>query len=142
SLAETFGISLVVLFLYSAFGRSSTDFASGLLGTFIAGFGARVGTMGLAALLFMMIVARGLLALAYSFISASVSQRISENARNDLHKQLLTVAYSFVRRHEQGQLLEILATESWSLAAAHTSFTRMIINFCSIVVFIAFLLAL
>jgi ABC-type multidrug transport system fused ATPase/permease subunit len=142
SLAETFGISLIILFLYSAFGRSTADFAGGSLGTYIAGFGAYVGTTGLAALLFLMIVARGLLALAYSVISAGVSQRISERARNELHEQLLTVAYSYVRRHEQGKLLEILATESWSLAAAHTSLTRLIINLCSIAVFVIFLVML
>lgn len=41
-----------------------------------------------------------------------------------------------------GQLLEILATESWAFASAHSSLTRLVINGCSVTVFAASLIAL
>jgi ABC-type multidrug transport system fused ATPase/permease subunit len=39
-------------------------------------------------------------------------------------------------------LLEILATESWAVASAHSSLTRLVVNGCSVTVFAAFLIAL
>ena len=144
SLAETLGISLVVLFLYSAMGQSGHVGATGgVLGGFLDQIAARGGgSVGLAFLIFLLIVLRGLLALAYNAISAGVSDRISEAARNALHEQYLTVSYDFIRRHELGTLLEILAKESWALADAHARLTRLVINGCSIIVFAVFLIAL
>jgi ABC-type multidrug transport system fused ATPase/permease subunit len=144
SFAETLGISLVILFLYSAMNRIDQAKATGgILGAFMDEISSRFGGgIPLASLIFLLIVLRGLLALAYSLISAAVSSRISEAARNSLHEQYLSVSYDFIRRHEQGQLLEILATEAWAVARAHLSLTRLAINFCSIIVFAAFLIAL
>jgi ABC-type multidrug transport system fused ATPase/permease subunit len=144
SFAETLGISLVVLFLYSAMGHlGELSATSGVLGAL---FRAAVGRLGggatLAFTIFLLIVARGALALAYSLISSSVSNRISESVRNGIHQQYLDVAYDFIRRHDQAELMEILGAESWLIAGAHASFTRIIINLCSIIVFAMFLLAL
>ena len=82
SLAETLGISLVVLFLYSAMGRADQLGATGgVVGAFLDQIAARVGGgVPLACLIFQLIVLRGLLALAY--ISSAISGRISEAARN------------------------------------------------------------
>lgn len=144
SFAETLGISLVVLLLYSAMGHLGELSATG--GVLGALFRMAAGWLGggatLAFTIFLLIVARGLLALAYSLISSSVSNRISESVRNGIHRQYLDVAYDFIRRHDQAELLEILGTESWLIAGAHASFTRIIINLCSIIVFAMFLLAL
>ena len=144
SLAETLGVSLVVLFLYSVMGQPSLGGASGgVLGAFLERVGSRLGGgTALAFVLFLLIVARGLLGSAYSLISTTIGQRISEAVRNGLHEQYLTVSYEFIRRHEQGKLLEILAKESWSIAAAHASLMRVVINVCSILVFLTFLIAL
>jgi ABC-type multidrug transport system fused ATPase/permease subunit len=144
SFAETLGISLVVLFLYSAMGQADQASATGgVLGVFMSEIAPRLGGgIPLASLIFLLIIMRGLLALAYGLISARVSSRISEIARNLLHHRYLTVPYDFIRRQEQGKLLEILATESWAVASAHLSLTRLVINSCSIVVFAAFLIVL
>jgi ABC-type multidrug transport system fused ATPase/permease subunit len=144
SFAETLGISLVVLFLYSAMGHMGEVSATG--GALGALFGAAARGLGggaaLALTIFLLIVARGVLALAYGLISSSVSNRISETVRNGIHRQYLEVAYDFIRRHDQAELMQILGTESWLVAGAHASFTRIIINFCSIFVFAVFLFAL
>jgi ABC-type multidrug transport system fused ATPase/permease subunit len=144
SFAETLGISLVVLFLYSAMGQlGELGETGGVLGGLFRAVVARLGGgTKLAFTIFLLIVARGWLALAYSLISSSVSNRISESVRNGIHQQYLDVAYDFIRRHDQAELLEILGTESWLVAGAHASFTRIVINFCSIIVFAMFLLAL
>jgi ABC-type multidrug transport system fused ATPase/permease subunit len=134
----------VVLFLYSAMGHvSEANSTEGLLGILfqhiLSHFG---GGALLAALIFLLIVARGVLALSYNLISSAVGNSISENVRNGIHRQYLEVAYDFICRHDQAELMEVLGTESWLVAGAHSSFTRIIINACAILVFGSFLLAL
>lgn len=144
SLAETLGISLVILFLYSAMGLPDRVRATGgIMGTFLEQVTAHIsGGVPLAALIFLLIALRCLLSLAHSTISYAISGRITEAARNALHEQYLTVSYDFIRQHDLGQLLETLATESWAVASAHSSLTRLMISGCSIVVFATFLIAL
>lgn len=144
SFAETVGIGLIILFFYSAMGQldeaastggvlgQALDYASDWLGS----------STQMAAVILLLIVARGSLAFANNIISAHVSEQISEKARNLIHQQYLSVAYSFIQRHEQAQLMEVLGTESWLIAGAYGSLTRIIISGCSILVFAAFLLAL
>jgi ABC-type multidrug transport system fused ATPase/permease subunit len=144
SLAETLGVSLVVLFIYSAMGEPRLgETTGGLFGVLLDRIGSQLGaSTTLAFVLFLLIVARGLLGLAYSVICAAIGQHVSESVRNSLHEQYFSVSYEFIRKHEQGKLLEILATESWSVAAAHASFTRVVVNLCSIAVFLTVLFVL
>lgn len=144
SLAETAGISLIILFLYAALGQ--LDQPEVAMQTFGAGAVWLLGSLGgpgpLAAVIFGLIVLRGIVGYTYTRISAALSARISETARNHIHRQYLQVAYEFIRRHEQAELMEILGTDSWGVAAANTAFTRVIINICAILVFSIFLFAL
>jgi len=145
SFAETLGISLIVVFLYAAMGRSDdlSGAMGGMLGAVLktVGFGTQGGLV-VAFVIFLLIVVRALLTLFYNIIGADIGHKISEVARNALHEQFFAVSYDFIRRHEQGELLEVLGTESWSVANAHASFTRLVINLCSILVFLAFLMIL
>jgi ABC-type multidrug transport system fused ATPase/permease subunit len=144
SLAETLGISLVVLFLYVALGRAGDATAiGGVLGRLAKSVSAELGNLGsLSAIILLLIAAKGLLTYAYGVVSSMVQTRISETVRNDLHRQYLQVSYDFMRRQEQGHLMEVLATESWSLAEAYLRMTRVFINLCAVAVFVVFLLAL
>ena len=144
SFAESLGISLVVLFLYSAMGHlDEMSAGNGVLGALFREVAGRLGGgTTLAVTIFLLIVARGILALTYGLIGSSLSNRISESVRNGLHQQYLEVEYDFIRQRDQAELLEILGTESWLIAGAHTSFVRIIINLCSIIVFALFLIAL
>jgi len=144
SLAETIGISLVILFLYVTMGRlgsgngvaqmfgPAAEWALHLLG----------GTGPLAAAIFTLIVLRGWIAYWYSRISAGLSAQISEAARNAIHLQYLEVSYDFIRRHSQAELMDVLGTDSWAVASAYRAFTRIIINLSAILVFAAFILVL
>ncbi len=144
SLAETLGITLIIGFLYSAMGQvdAAAD-VGGLLGQAINhARGWLPSPARMAAAILLLIVARAGLGFANRVISAHVSELISERARNLIHEQYLTVSYGFVQRHEQAQLMEVLGSESWLIANAYASLTRLIVCACSIFVFLGFLLAL
>jgi ATP-binding cassette, subfamily B, bacterial MsbA len=142
SFAETLGITLILLFLYSLSGRV-TEAGNGLEGRVLAHaldwFGSST-RLALAVLL--LILARGALTLVYTLISSGISERISERARNLVHEQYLKVGFGFIQQREQSQLMEVLGTESWLVAQAYGAVTRLIVNSCSIFVFAVFLLAL
>jgi ABC-type multidrug transport system fused ATPase/permease subunit len=144
SFAETVGITLIILFFYSAMGQLDKAMSvGGVLGqalTYAGGWFS--SSIQMAAVILLLIVARGGLAFANNVISAYVSEQINEKARNLIHEQYLTVSYGFIQRHEQAQLMEVLGTESWMIAGAYRSLTRIVISGCSILVFAIFLLAL
>jgi ABC-type multidrug transport system fused ATPase/permease subunit len=144
SLAETAGIALIILFFYSAMGQLDTAASTGgVLGRALHYASHRLGSSAqIAAVIFLLIVARGAPAFANNVISAYVSEQINEKARNLIHEQYLTVAYSFIQRHEWAQLMQVLGTESWLIAGAYASLTRVVISGCSVLVFAGFLLAL
>ena len=58
------------------------------------------------------------------------------------HLQYLTAAYGFIQHHEQAYLMEVLGSETWPIAGAYGSLTKIVICAASIVVFVAFLFAL
>ena len=144
SFLETMGITLIVLFFYSAMGQVDAAVSvSGVLGQALR-YASRWfdSSLQMAAVIFLLIVFRGALAFANNLISAHVSELINERARNQIHAQYLNVAYGFIQRHQQAQLMEVLGTESWFIANAYGSLTRIIISGCSILVFVFFLFAL
>ncbi|MER9330833.1 ABC transporter ATP-binding protein [Mesorhizobium sp. M0488] len=142
SLAETLGITLILLFLYLVSNRI-TEAGAGLQGRAldlaVTWFGSPTR---LAFAILLLILARGALALLYSLISSSIGERISERVRNLIHEQYLRVAFGTIQQHEQSQLMEVLGTESWLVAQAYGAVTRLIINSCSIFVFAVFLLTI
>ena len=144
SLAETMGITLIILLFYSAMGQlDSAASTGGVLGQALHFASDWLGSSTqMATVILLLIIVRGGLAFANNIINAHVSEQISEKARNLIHEQYLTAAYSFIQRHDQAQLMQVLGTESWLIAGAYGSLTRIIISGCSIVVFAAFLLAL
>lgn len=144
SLAETIGITLVLLFFYLAMGQAElASSTSGLLGNVLQhAISWLHGTIETAIVVLLLIVARGALAFANTLISARVGERINEFARNRVHQQYLSASYSFFRRHDEAYLMELLGTETWLIAGAYSSFTGLIVSSCSIVLFVSFLFAL
>lgn len=145
SLAETLGITLIVAFLYAVLGQSgdATAAVGGLLGQALLHARTAFGSPALMALgILALIVARAVLAYVNRAISADIGERISEAVRNRIHAHYLGAPYAFIQRHPQAQLMEVLGTESWLIAHAYRSLTRILIGACSIVVFGVFLLAL
>src|SRR5262245_29229483 len=122
SLAETLGITLVVAFLYVAMGRSTEVPAmGGPLDPMFAAVRTHLGDGGsvaIAGLVFMLIAAKAALGLAYTLVSARVRNRLNEVVRNGLHRRFLERPYDEIRQHDQGDLLNLLANSSWSIAGA------------------------
>lgn len=144
SLAETIGITLVLLFFYLAMGQAElASSTSGLLGNVLQhAISWLHGTIETAIVVLLLIVARGALGFANTLISARVGERINEFARNRVHQQYLSTSYSFFRRHDEAYLMELLGTETWLIAGAYSSLTHLIVSCCSILLFVSFLFAL
>ncbi|WP_245328855.1 ABC transporter ATP-binding protein [Bradyrhizobium centrolobii] len=144
SLAETVGITLVLLFFYLAMGQVElATSASGILGDALGHatnwFHNSTET---ALVVLLLIIVRGALAIANTLISAHVGEQINEVARNRVHLQYLSTSYSFFQRHDEAHLMEVLGTETWLISGAYSSLTRIIVSSCSVVLFVSFLLAL
>lgn len=144
SLAETVGITLVLLFFYLAMGQTElASSTSGLLGNALQhAINWLHGTIETAIVVLLLIVARGALAFANALITARVGERINEFARNRVHLQYLSTSYSFFQQHDEAYLMEVLGTETWLIAGAYGSLTRIIVSSCSIFLFVFFLFAL
>jgi ABC-type multidrug transport system fused ATPase/permease subunit len=144
SLAETIGITLVLLFFYLAMGQVELAAStSGLLGDALRYAASYFdNSTETAAVIFLLIVARGGLAFVHTLVSARVGEQINEIARNRVHLQYLSASYPFFQRHEEAYLMEVLGTETWLISGAYSSLTRIIVSACSIVLFTSFLLLL
>ena len=144
SFAEPLGVTLILLFVYSAMGQvDAIASAGGAIGSVLA-FAARQfdEPIEIAFVILFLIALRGALAYAFSLVGAAVSARISETAMNLIHKQYLSVSYDYIRKHEKAQLMEVLGTESWMLAGAHANLAKIVVHLCSILIFGSFLLIL
>jgi ABC-type multidrug transport system fused ATPase/permease subunit len=145
AIAETLGITLVVLFIFSALGDPAEAAAwDNLLSTIFLAVNALVGgnTTALGVLIFLSLVAKALLNFAYGALTASVRHAVGRRVRQELFRQYMAVSFDYVRRHEEGELVNILANESDSIADAYYSLTRIAINCCAIGFFLVFLLAI
>jgi ATP-binding cassette, subfamily B, bacterial MsbA len=145
SVAETLGISLVILFLYAVIGgKVGPDISGGVL-RHIFRFALSLSSgdrVVLAALILLFIAGKALFNLSYSLLTARVKNAVSERTRNAVFDTYLAVSYGYLRSKDQGALLTTLATESWAVADAFQAFTRLATNLCAITVFSVFLISI
>ncbi len=144
ALAESLGITLVILFIYSALDRTADAVQSdGILRRLFETAEMITGGSNtvMIALIFFVIISKSTLNFCYGILSSTIKNRISEKIRNDIHAQYLDVAHEYIQRYDRGDLLNILASESWTVADIFFSLTRMAVNISSIAVFGVFLLA-
>jgi subfamily B ATP-binding cassette protein MsbA len=136
SITESLGITLISAFLYDALAQGGSGAFSfnkmdlGWLPT-----GGRPDRTLLAAAIVGLISARGGLGYLYAVIGATISSEISAEARDRVHRQYLWMPYALMKIREHGELLDVLATQTWTLASAFLGLTRLIINLCAILVF-------
>ncbi|WP_448501131.1 ABC transporter ATP-binding protein [Sphingomonas sp.] len=142
SIAEAVGITLILLFFYIALGQQ--DPAMGGVGLhYVMRLADWFGdNRVLAAAILAMIVARALIAWRYNTTSAWIGEEISRRARDLVHRNYLAIDYGRFQSHDIAQLMETLGSETWAIARAYRSWTRLLINGCSIAVFTLLLLAL
>jgi ATP-binding cassette, subfamily B, bacterial len=138
SCLDGLGISLVVLFLYEAIGKTADVLESeGLIGEIFQTAATRLGGNPLlvGALVFTLVAVSSVLRYAYSILAEIIGQRISENVRVGLHDQYLDVSYDYVRRHDPSFLLDVIEDESWIISEVVAHMLSVVTNIFTIVVF-------
>ena len=145
SFAESAAISLVTLFLYTAIGPGgdAAD-SSGILQRVFAGARGLTGDSParLAAVIGLLVLLKVVLNVGYGMLSSMLKNVISERVRNEIYAQYLYVSYGYIQSRDRGELVNVLATESWTVAEAVYCITRILSNVCSFAVFGAALAAI
>jgi subfamily B ATP-binding cassette protein MsbA len=145
SFAESAAISLVTLFLYTALGPGgeAAD-SSGILQRVFAGARSISGDSPtrLAAVIGLLVLLKAVLNVGYGLLTSMLKNVISERVRNAIYAQYLHVSYGYIQSRDRGELVNVLATESWTVAEAFHSLTRILSNVCSFAVFGALLAAI
>lgn len=144
SLAESFGLSLIVLLLGIALGGAAGSAAGGLLGRIeelTLGIGGGNSTF-----LAVMIVVFILMRIAMNMVSGLMHSRLrhalSEEMRLLLFDAYLHMPYGQLRRANTGTLHDTVALHSWALADAFGNIATIGANLGSIAVFGLFVAAL
>jgi subfamily B ATP-binding cassette protein MsbA len=111
--------------------------SSGLLRRIFAGatYVSGDSKVVLAGLIFALVILKTALSVAYRVLSSVLENVISERVRNAIYSQCLQVSYGYIRTRDRGELVNVLATESWNVAEAFYSLTRISSNICTFVVF-------
>ena len=145
ALAETVGIGLAVMFLFAILGQ--TDQIQESAGPLAKLYDLSKGVLGgeptlIASVFFCLILLNAGLSYAYQVVTATTMNRVAERVRNLIHRQYVSVGYSFLQKKEHGELIHALGTESWRIADAFFSFARIGVNLCTVAVFGAGVVAL
>jgi ATP-binding cassette, subfamily B, bacterial MsbA len=138
SVAESLAISLVTLFLYTVIGPGpAATGSSGLLGSVFTSARSVAGdsSMALAVMIVVLVTLKAVLNAAYRLLASLLKNAISERVRNAIYSQYLQVSYGYLQRRDRGELVNVLATESWTVAEAFYSLTRIGSNLCTFAVF-------
>lgn len=146
SLSEGLGISLFIPLLQSL-SDSSSQLTSGnpLIGSlsrFFIKFSPENRFSVIALCIFGSIFLKSCLSYSNSILFSWVNSRISHRLRSSIFDQLLSVSYSFLEGNESGRLMNTLATETWQTSRALGVLVSLVINICTISVFVTLLLLL
>ncbi len=135
--AETLGIGLAVLFLYTILGNpeASADLP-GPIAWLLGDLAARnLSTPLLAALLVLLIGLSAALIYAHAVMTSDFTNRAAEHLRNRVHRTYVTVGYLWLQQQDQGKLIHTLGTETWLAAESLDRLARVVVNICSLLVF-------
>lgn len=143
SLFEGIGISLFIPLLKASetYSYSATDRHNlvSFLDNFIAStFGAN-SLFSTAILIFAAILVKCILTYSNSLIFSWYNHKISHKLRTEIFQQLITVSYSFLNNCDSGKLINTLATETWRVSSALSTLFDLIINICTVLIFVALL---
>jgi ABC-type multidrug transport system fused ATPase/permease subunit len=143
--ADTLGVSLAVMFLFSILGQTDDLVAGGgLMARAFTAFNDIFGAApGLIAGVFLaLILFNALLLYIYQSLTAVFMNRIAERMRDLVHARYVLVGYRYIQERERGELIHTLGTETWIVADALFSIARIIIIMCAVTVIGAGLFAL
>ncbi len=86
------------------------------------------------------ILLKNCLVYSNNVLVAWLNSRISHRLRSGIFQQLLSISYSFLERSEPGKLMNTLASETWRTSQAIAVFIGLLVNICTISVFVILLL--
>lgn len=136
--AETVGIGLAVLFLFTILGDpAALEQVEGPIVRIFQRFGSEAGAdpTSLAAILVALILLSAGLIYAHGVMTAMMANRVAERMRDLVHERYVTVGYRWLQDQEQGALMHTLTTETWLAADAFDNVARIIVHFCAVLVF-------
>jgi subfamily B ATP-binding cassette protein MsbA len=146
SLSEGLGISLFIPLLQSlnqtmSQGASGNDLV-GFLNRLFVNVSPNNRLLIIALCIFGSIFLKNSLSYSNTILFSWFNSRISHRLRSGIFKQILSVSYSFLESNESGKLINTLATETWQTSRALGVLVSLIINVCTICVFVILLLLL
>lgn len=138
ALADTLSVGLAVMLLFALLGQTDkiaegggilarlNDVMQGLFGT---------DPVMIALVFFALILFNALLVYAYKVMTATMMNHVAQRMRDLVHRQYVTVGYSYLQNKEHGELIHILATETWTVSDAFFNFARIGVSICATLVF-------
>lgn len=138
AIAETLGIGLAVLFLFTLLDQRQKILDGGgiladLFDLVQSVLGSDLNVIAVA--FFVLILSNAALVYANNVLVATALNDVAKRIRDMVHRQYLSASYRFMQSREHGELIHILATESWTISDAFYSLGRMVICACTVAVF-------
>lgn len=135
-LAEMVGITFLIslIFLIAQDGPTADQPLAWLPRTF-SDLGISLPREAIIGILIGAIVLRLLLSLGNGLIGSLVAHHISERIRGDLYDKSLDLPFQDINRHDRGELITILATESYMAANAHACVVRLGVSIGTVLIF-------
>ncbi|MEP0917155.1 ABC transporter ATP-binding protein/permease [Leptolyngbya sp. DQ-M1] len=94
----------------------------------------------IALFIFGCILVKSCLTYGNAILFAWLDSRIGHQLRSKIHQQLMRVSYSFIESSESGRFMNTLGTETWQTSQALKVFVNLIIDICTVLVLVGFLL--
>jgi ATP-binding cassette subfamily B protein/subfamily B ATP-binding cassette protein MsbA len=135
-LAEMVGITFLVSLIFLIAQEPASSQAGYVwLPHYLEVIGLRPSYLSVLFILVAAIFLKLLLTLSDGLLASSVSHRVSEDIQRRLYNQLLEIPFKEIHQRDRGELMTILATESYIIANAHKSIVRAGINIGTLVIF-------
>ncbi|ANK86839.1 MULTISPECIES: ABC transporter ATP-binding protein [Rhizobium] len=134
-LSEMVGITLLVSLVFALSQQSPASGSVAWLPAYFGGLESSITKSMLVAVLICAIILRIILGFVNDIIASTVSHQISESIRHRLYAKILTIPFQRFQRYERSDLINVIATESYSVASAHTGLVRLGISLGTIIIF-------
>jgi len=144
SLSEGLGISLFIPLLQSLAQANTQTSSSNFLVRYFNKIFIHVSSNDRLIIIALCVVGsiifKNCLVYSNGILFAWLNSRIGHRLRSGIFQQFLSVSYSFLERNESGELMNILASETWRTSQALATFVGLIITTSTISVYVVILL--
>lgn len=138
ALAETLSVGLAVMLLFALMRQTELiEQGGGLLADVYRSVQGIFGSEPyiVAGVFFVLILLNAALVYANQVTTATMMNHVAQRMRDLVHQQYVTVGYRYLQKREHGELINTLATETWTTSEAFFHLARIGVNFSTVVVF-------